>query len=80
LSVADGKLPALDGRRVVRALTRAGLTTDRIVGSHHVMVFSGDPVRTVTVPVHASRDLKPGTLRSIVKQAGLSLEEFKALL
>ena len=78
--MADGRLPALDGRRVVRALTRAGFTTDRIVGSHHVMVFPGYPTRTVTVPVHSGRDLKPGTLRSIIKQAGLSLEEFKALL
>jgi predicted RNA binding protein YcfA (HicA-like mRNA interferase family) len=78
--VADGKLPTLDGRRVLRALTRAGFTTDRIVGSHHVMVFPGDTTRTVTVPVHSSRDLKPGALRSIIKQAGFSLEEFKALL
>jgi len=44
------------------------------------MVFPGRPARTVTVPVHSSRDLKPGTLRSIIKQAGFSLEEFKALL
>lgn len=72
--MADGKLPALDGRRVVRALMRSGFVTDRIVGSH--MVFPRDG----TVPVHSSRDLKPGTLRSIIKQAGFSLEEFKALL
>ncbi len=44
------------------------------------MVFTGNPARTVTVPVHSSRDLKPGTLRSIIKQAGLSLEELRALL
>ena len=78
--MADGKLPALDGRRVLRALMRSGYVTDRIVGSHHVMVFAGDARRTVTVPVHSSRDLKPGTLRSIIKQAGFSVEEFKALL
>ena len=53
--------------------------TDRIVGSHHVMVFPGDTTRTVTVPVHSSRDLKPGTLRSIIRQAGFSVEEFKGL-
>jgi hypothetical protein len=35
---------------------------------------------TVTVPVHSGRDLKPGTLRSIIRQAGLSVEEFKELL
>jgi len=36
--------------------------------------------RTVTVPVHAARDLKPGTLRSIIRQAGLTTEEFTKLL
>ena len=78
--MTDRKLPALDGRRVVRALMHLGFLTDRIVGSHHVMVFPGDGTRTVTVPVHSSRDLKPGTLRSIIKQAGFSLEGFKVLL
>jgi predicted RNA binding protein YcfA (HicA-like mRNA interferase family) len=50
---------------------RSGFVTDRIVGSHHAMVFPGDG----TVPVHSNHDLKP-----IIKQAGFSLEEFKALL
>ena len=78
--MAGGKLPVVDGKRVVRALTRAGFVTDRIVGSHHMMIFPGDPARAVTVPVHASRDLKPGTLRSIIRQAGFSIEEFNDLL
>ena len=74
------KLPVIDGKRVIRTLLRAGFTTDRIVGSHHVMVFPGDPTRTVTVAVHAGRDLKPGTLRSIIRQSGFSVEEFTNLL
>ena len=75
-----GRLPVAAGRDVVRALRSAGFVVDRIVGSHHVMNFPGDPMRTVTVPVHAGRDLKPGTLRSIIRQAGLTVEEFTALL
>ncbi len=75
-----GRLPVIDGKQVVRALARAGFVTDRISGSHHVMVFPGNPMRTVTVPVHAGRDLKPGTLRSIIRQAGFSVEEFTTLL
>ena len=78
--MSDGKLPALDGKKVVRALERAGFVEDRIVGSHHVLAFPGDARRAVTVPVHAGRDLKPGTLRSIIRQARLSVEEFKQLL
>jgi len=78
--MSDGKLPALEGGRVVRALERAGFVADRVVGSHYVMAFPANPARAVTVPVHSSRDLKPGTLRSIIRQAGFSVEEFKQLL
>ncbi|HWC93366.1 MAG TPA: type II toxin-antitoxin system HicA family toxin, partial [Pseudolabrys sp.] len=72
--------PVISGREVVRALTKAGFVVDRIAGSHHVMVFPGDPTRTVTVPVHAGRDLKPGTLRSIIRQTRLTVEEFSEFL
>ena len=74
------QLPSVSGKRVVAALKRNGFTVERIVGSHHVMEFPGAASRTVTVPVHGNRDLKPGTLRSIIRQAGLTVEEFIALL
>lgn len=74
------RLPAVSGKRVVQTLTRAGFVVERIVGSHHVLVYPGDPSRTVTVPVHGNRDLKPGTLRSIIRQAGFALDEFLNLL
>ncbi len=78
--MARGRLPTVNGRRTLQALTRAGFVVDRIVGSHHVLAYPGDTRRTVTVPVHAGRDLKPGTLRSIIRQAGLTVEEFTDLL
>ena len=78
--MGGGRLPVTRGKNVVRALEKAGFVVDRIVGSHYVMAFPGDPTRTVTVPVHASRDLKPGTLRAIIRQVGLSIEEFTNLL
>jgi predicted RNA binding protein YcfA (HicA-like mRNA interferase family) len=78
--MGGGGLPVIKGRQVIRALTKAGFVIDRIVGSHHVLVYPGDAARTVTVPVHSTRDLKPGTLRSIIRQAGFSVDEFKALL
>jgi predicted RNA binding protein YcfA (HicA-like mRNA interferase family) len=73
-------LPAVDGRRAIGALPRAGFVIDRIAGSHHLLVQQSDPTRRVTVPVHGGKDLKAGTLRSIVRQAGLTVEEFRALL
>ena len=75
-----GGLPVASGKKIVQALQRAGFITDRTVGSHHVLVHPGDRTRTVTVPVHGSRDLKPGTLRSIIRQAGFTVEEFSDLL
>lgn len=78
--MAGGGLPAVGGSRVVRALIRNGFVVDRIVGSHHVLVHPNDPTRTVTVPVHGNRDLKPGTLRSIIRQAGFTVDEFRELL
>ena len=74
------RLPAVNGATVVRALRRGGFVVDRIAGSHHILAYPGDPTRTVTVPVHSGRDLKPGTLRAIIRQAGLSVEDFGELL
>ena len=73
-------LPVVSGRRVLRALQRAGFIVDRTTGSHHLLVHPEDPRRIVTVPVHGARDLKSGTLRAIIRQAGLTVEEFRALL
>ncbi len=74
------RLPALSGKDVVRALHSAGFVTVRIEGSHHRLVHIGNPVRAVTVPVHGSKSLKRGTLAAIVRQAGLTRDEFLNLL
>ncbi|KAB0676545.1 type II toxin-antitoxin system HicA family toxin [Aureimonas leprariae] len=73
-------LPNCTGRQARRALERAGFELVRIVGSHHIMRHTGPPSRSVTVPVHRNADLKRATLSSIIKQAGLSVDEFIGLL
>jgi predicted RNA binding protein YcfA (HicA-like mRNA interferase family) len=78
--MAAARLPSVSGARVVRALIRAGFIVDRIVGSHHVLQHPLDSRRTVTVPCHSNRDLKRGTLRAIIRQAGFTVEEFNELL
>jgi predicted RNA binding protein YcfA (HicA-like mRNA interferase family) len=78
--MSGGGLPVVNGRQVIRALMRAGFVVDRIAGSHHVLMHPRDPRRTVTVPLHAGHDLKRGTLRSIIRQAGFTVEEFVDLL
>ena len=66
--MGGGRLPAIGARKVIQAPTGAGFRVDRIVGSYYVLVYYGDPARTVVVPYHSRRDLKPGTLRSIVRR------------
>jgi predicted RNA binding protein YcfA (HicA-like mRNA interferase family) len=73
------KLPVVSGREAVAALQRAGFAVDHRRSSH-VYLYHAKHRRTVTVPVHANRDLPPGTLRAILRQAGLTVEEFLALL
>jgi len=72
------RLPALRPVEVVRALERAGWRIHRQRGSHVSMHKEGVPF-LITVPLHR-RDLPRGTLRDIIKDAGLTVEEFLELL
>ena len=71
-------VPAVRGDRVVRALERAGFKVARIAGSHHVMRHPDG--RGTTVPVHPGRDVAKGTLRGILDDIDLSVDEFRELL
>jgi len=73
------RLPALTAREVIRALERAGFREARRSGSHVRLIHASDPARKITVPMHAG-DLKRGTMRAIIAQAGLTVEAFLALL
>ncbi|MBO0906462.1 type II toxin-antitoxin system HicA family toxin [Jiella sonneratiae] len=64
----------------MRALKGAGFTLHHVTGSHHVMERVAPVRRAVVVPVHGNRDIPIGTLRAIIKQAGMSEEDFIALL
>ncbi len=72
------ELPALRAREVVRILEKAGFVKWRQRGSHLTLYRESDH-RSLTVPVHFSKTVPKGTLRAIVKQAGLTAEEFLAL-
>jgi len=63
----------------MRALQRAGFVVARTSGSHCRLIHQTEPARAVTVPAH-NDDLKRGTLRAIIAQAGLTVPEFIALL
>jgi predicted RNA binding protein YcfA (HicA-like mRNA interferase family) len=73
------RLPVVTAREAIRALERASFVVSRQAGSHCRLIHANDPARKVTVPVHGG-DLKRGTLRAIIAQAGLTVGEFAALL
>lgn len=58
----------MSGKDVVQLLIKHGWQIDRISGSHYIMVKGN---QTIVVPVHGRRDMKPGTLNRILKDAGL---------
>jgi predicted RNA binding protein YcfA (HicA-like mRNA interferase family) len=71
------KLPRISGREAIAALQRAGFDVIRQSGSHVVLKRS-DPFSQLVVPDH--RELDTGTLRAIIRQADLSVDEFMKLL
>ncbi len=73
------KLPSVPARDVVRVAEKIGFAFDRQKGSHAVYLRASDHRRLV-IPVHQGRDLKPGTLRGLIDDMGLSVEKFVALL
>lgn len=74
------RLPSVKARDVIRALQKAGFSIVRTTGSHCRLVHDSDPTRQTTVPVHSRRDIPRGTLRSIIDQAGFTVDEFIDLL
>lgn len=70
------KLPALKPRQVIGILEKAGFVFVRQKGSHRIYVKGNIGV---TIPYH-NRDLRKGTLRTIIKQSGFTLQEFLKLL
>jgi predicted RNA binding protein YcfA (HicA-like mRNA interferase family) len=71
-------LPVVKARECITALQRAGFYIDRQKGSH-VTFVRDKPFARTTVPNH-NKPLKPGTLRQIIKDAGLTVDEFIDLL
>jgi predicted RNA binding protein YcfA (HicA-like mRNA interferase family) len=74
------RLPSLKAREVMRALERAGLVQVRSKGSHRVFQHPDDPQRRTVVSDHGGGDIPRGTMRAIIEQAGLTVEEFIDLL
>lgn len=67
------KVPRISGRECVRALEKMGFHVKRQEGSH-IILRRDDPFAQIVVPNH--KELDRGTLRAIIRQAGVSVEDF----
>ena len=67
-------------KEVIRALERGGWTQTRQDGAHIRLYNPRKPANSVTVSMHLGKELPAGTLRSIIRAAGLSPHEFEELL
>jgi len=74
----SGRLPSVRPRQLIRVLEQKGWKLARSKGSHHHFMHPDSPI-VVTVAVHA-KDIKRGTLSGTLSDAGISRDEFLALL
>lgn len=72
------QLPRITAAQVVRVLEKQGFTLVRQSGSHKI--YKNSEGKRVTVPFHAGKTLHPKLLSSILDDAGLTVEQFIALL
>jgi predicted RNA binding protein YcfA (HicA-like mRNA interferase family) len=66
------KLPVISGSEAVKAFQRAGWRVDRQRGSHVVLLKAGH-IASLSIPQH--KELAPGTLRSLLRSAEMTVEE-----
>lgn len=67
-------MPAINPKKLLKFLKKKGFYIHHQVGSHIVLKHKDDHVKRVTLPIH-NADLRPGTLASILKQAGIDKKE-----
>jgi len=69
------KLPVISGKELCKILGKIGYLIDHQTGSHIILRNQKPPYRRLTVPNH--KEIARGTLRSIIREAGLSINEFQ---
>ena len=72
------KLPIISGKNLYKILEKIGYFKDHQTVSHIILRNENPPYRRLIVPDH--KEIAKGTLRNIIKQAGLTIKKFKKLL
>jgi predicted RNA binding protein YcfA (HicA-like mRNA interferase family) len=72
------KIPPISPNKLVKILEKEGFKIIRQKGSHVIMINSRKT--RIVIPVHPGKDIKPGLIRAILREAGISREKFLKLL
>lgn len=72
------RLPVVSGSEAVKAFCRIGYEIDRRRSSHIILRKVLPPHRRLVIPDH--REISKGTLRALIREAGLTVEEFISLI
>ncbi len=67
-------MPPITPKKLLQFLKKKGFYVSRQSGSHMILHHNEDSTKRVTLPIH-NKDLKPGTLSSILKQAGIDKKD-----
>lgn len=67
-------MPSITSKKLLKFLEKRGFYINRQSGSHMILHHDKDATKRVTLPLH-NKDIKPGTLSSIMKQAGIDKKE-----
>jgi predicted RNA binding protein YcfA (HicA-like mRNA interferase family) len=72
------RLPVVSGQELVKAFMKIGYLRDHQRGSHIILRHQDPPYRRLTIPDH--KEIAKGTLRAIMRESGLTLEELHNIL
>jgi predicted RNA binding protein YcfA (HicA-like mRNA interferase family) len=72
------KITPINSQKLIRILQKTGFKIVRQKGSHLILI--DDRKTRIVIPVHPGKDIKPGLIRAIIKEAGLSRDDFFKLL
>lgn len=74
------KLPVLSGKEIIKVLSKIGFQHIRTKGSHAILSKEDKEKGKITIPVPLHPELAKGTLKSIINQASLKLEDLLNLI
>ena len=73
------RLPSITARDDIKKLKKAGFVFDRQAKGSHEIWYNPITKRRTTIPNHPGVDIPKGTLKAIIKEAGLTVEDFLEL-